>query len=258
MRILCLGDIVGSPGLTLVRHALPDWRKELAVDFVIANAENIADGSSTHPRGARRLQRAGCDVLTNGDHAWRKECFQETCTYDYVLRPLNCMRNSPGRGCAVYECGETKIAVINILCQLFMKSCDNPFDALDDALADVGDADIIICDVHGEATSEKAALAHFVDGRVTAVFGTHTHVPTADERILPEGTAFITDVGMCGAHHSIIGRSIEPVVYGMRTGQQTRFTLATEDVRLSGIVLTINDETFACESIERVCLRETV
>jgi 2',3'-cyclic-nucleotide 2'-phosphodiesterase len=249
-RILCLGDVVGKPGMQGIKRHLRDWRRQLAIDFVICNAENAVDGSGVTPAAAKLLLASGCDVLTSGDHAWKRNDFITCCEDPRILRPANFPDGGPGQGWGSYALGETRLGVINLMGQVFTRACDNPFRLAECALAAVADCPLIVVDMHAEATSEKAAMGYFLDGRVTAVFGTHTHVPTADEQILPKGTGFITDIGMCGPHHSIIGRKIEPVVEALSTCQQRMFNVATKDPRLNGVVIQI--ERGRCVGMERV------
>ncbi|MFW5828642.1 MAG: TIGR00282 family metallophosphoesterase [Planctomycetota bacterium] len=252
LRILCLGDVVGKPGVQGIRRQLPAWRRELGADFVICNAENAVDGSGLIPSTAKHLVHAGCDVLTSGDHIYKRPEAQSCLAKPEVLRPANFPDGGPGRGWDAYDCDGHRIGVINLMGQVFMRPCDNPFRLVESAMADLSDCELVVVDMHAEATSEKAAMAHFLDGRVSAVFGTHTHVATADEQILAGGTGFITDIGMCGPHDSILGRRTDAVVTAMSTWQQRPFTVAKADVRLNGVLFTCAGR--ACTHVERVRL----
>lgn len=255
LRILCLGDVVGAPGVQAIQHYLRDWRRELAVDFVICNAENAADGSGLTPALAKRLRKGGCDVLTSGDHAWRKSDILTCINAPHILRPANFLEGSPGRGWAAYECGDQRLGVINLMGQVFTRPCDNPFRLAEQALIELADCRHIVVDIHAEATSEKISLAYYLHERVSAIFGTHTHVATADARILRERCGYITDVGMCGPHESIIGRRIEPVVEAMATAQHRPFMVATGDVRLDGVVFSLDRASGHCTAIAPCQLR---
>ncbi|MBU1657251.1 MAG: TIGR00282 family metallophosphoesterase [Candidatus Omnitrophica bacterium] len=208
MRILFLGDIVGKPGRTIIKKLLPDLRKDESIDLVVANGENAAAGSGLIPRLADELLESGIDVLTSGDHIWKKRDI-----YDYLkvsgrlIRPANYPEGAPGRGSTVVDTASgKKVAVINIIGRVFMDAVDCPFARVKKEIKTVSKlADIIIVDLHAEATSEKIAMGWYLDGEVSAVLGTHTHIQTADERILPKGTAYITDCGMTGPNDSVIG-----------------------------------------------------
>ena len=209
MKILFIGDIVGSPGREAIKNLLPELKKDYGLDFVIANAENAAGGSGITAKVAEELFDYGVDVLTSGDHIWKKrEIFEIINQEERILRPLNFPSGAPGRGYGVFKVkGGLKVGVINVNGRVFMDALECPFKttrAARDELAK--ETNIIIVDIHAEATSEKVALGWYLDGKVSAVLGTHTHIQTAVERILPEGTAFLTDAGMTGPYDSVIGR----------------------------------------------------
>ncbi|HVP65122.1 MAG TPA: TIGR00282 family metallophosphoesterase [candidate division Zixibacteria bacterium] len=265
MRILFVGDIFGRAGRTIVFDHLPAMVRSRNVDLVIANAENAAGGFGLTPQIAEEFFDLGIDVLTTGNHVWDKreliDYFNASENEPYspakrVLRPANYPAGSPGVG--MYE-GTTRAgvpyAVINLQGRVFMTNIDDPFRKADQLLAQTT-ARIIFVDMHAEATSEKVALGWYLDGRVTAVIGTHTHVPTADERLLPNGTAYQTDVGMTGPYDSVIGVQKEAIVNRFLTGMPSRFEAATGNVRLCAVQIDCNPETGRATTIERVMLQE--
>ncbi|MCM8765775.1 MAG: TIGR00282 family metallophosphoesterase [Candidatus Omnitrophica bacterium] len=256
MNILFIGDIVGSPGRNAVKLLLPQLKREFNVDFVVANGENSAGGSGITPKICMELFDYGIDVLTSGDHIWRKKEIFEIIDRDpRLLRPLNLPNLSPGRGSGVYPVKDKalNVAVINLLGRVFMEPVDCPFQKVQGELERIShQTKIIIVDMHAEATSEKMAMGWYLDGLVSAVLGTHTHIPTADERILPQGTAYITDVGMCGAIDSVIGRKIEAVLKRFITAVPQRFEVAEENVNLQAVLLNIDETTGKSLAIERI------
>jgi 2',3'-cyclic-nucleotide 2'-phosphodiesterase len=255
IRILFLGDIVGEPGRSAVMRAVPVFLKERGVDFVIANGENAAGGRGITGRITIDLLRSGVAVITTGDHIWDQ---RETATYistePRLLRPLNYPLGAPGEGSLVLETAKGKVAVVNLQGRTFMQPIlDNPFPA---ALAEVErlrqETPVIIVDMHAETTSEKIAMGRLLDGKVSAVFGTHTHVQTADERILPGGTAFICDVGMCGPDDSCLGRDFQPIVKRFLDGLPGHFPVAAGQVRLCGAVVDVDEASGKTIRIARV------
>lgn len=254
MKILFIGDIVGNPGRDAVRTLLPGLRQEFGLSFVIANAENAAGGSGITGRVAEELFDAGVDVLTSGDHIWKKsEIFEVIENQPRILRPVNFPEGAPGRGAQVFRAGEHSIGVINVQGRVFMDPLDCPFKASRSAVEALAkDTKVIIVDVHAEATSEKVALGWYLDGSVSAVLGTHTHVQTADERILPLGTAYLTDVGMVGSADSVIGRRVEDVLARFITALPTRFEVARDNVQLQGAVVDVDEATGRSRSIIRI------
>jgi metallophosphoesterase (TIGR00282 family) len=255
MKILFIGDIVGSPGREAVKILLPQLEKEHGLDFIIANAENAAGGSGITSRVAEELFTSGIDVITSGDHIWKKrEIFEIIDKEARILRPINFPAGAPGRGRGLFQTKKgLKVGVINIQGRVFMEALECPFQTsrqAQEALAK--DTNIIIVDIHAEATSEKAALGWYLDGKVSAVLGTHTHIQTADEKILPQGTAYITDVGMTGPFDSVIGRKVEDVLARFITCVPTRFEVAVENVHLQGVVLEIDANTGKARSIVRI------
>jgi 2',3'-cyclic-nucleotide 2'-phosphodiesterase len=254
VRILFVADVNGRPGRMAVEGRLPSLREELDVDFCVANGENIADGVGITPKLADKLLAAGVDVVTLGNHVWRR---REIAPYlsgsDRVIRPANLSAESPGRGLTVAPARDgTRVAVVNLLGDLFMRPSVAPFEVVDDLVEEATrETPVIIVDLHAEATSEKIALARYLDGRVTAVFGTHTHVQTNDARVQPGGTAAITDAGMTGPHDSVIGVVAEKAIERMRTAMPVRFEVAEGDVRLEGVVVECDGSGRAtsCEAI---------
>ncbi|TFG50764.1 MAG: TIGR00282 family metallophosphoesterase [Candidatus Brocadiia bacterium] len=238
MNILCIGDVVGRPGRRILADKLASLVKDLDIDCVIANAENAAGGSGITPQIYDKLLKYGVNLITLGDHAFRKREIIETLeSNDNIVRPANLSPYAAGKGSAVYKA--SKGPVIGVACligRIFMKPADCPFNAADKIIPQLKQkCDIIVVDMHAEATSEKIAMAYYLDGRVSCVFGTHTHVMTADEKILPKGTAYITDVGMTGPHDSILGRKAESVIKSFRTQLPVPFEIATGDVRISAV-----------------------
>lgn len=255
MNILFIGDIVGSPGRGAVKELLPGLKKEYKLDFVVANAENAAGGSGITARVADELFDSGVDVLTSGDHIWKKkEIFEIINQNERILRPINFPLAAPGKGSGVFTAGNgKKIAVINVQGRVFMEALECPFRTTREEVEKISrETKIIIVDIHAEATSEKVALGRYLDGKVSAVFGTHTHIQTADEKILPAETAYITDVGMTGPYDSVIGRRVEDVLERFLTLVPVRFEVADGDVQLHGAVVEIEDKTGRANSIVRI------
>jgi 2',3'-cyclic-nucleotide 2'-phosphodiesterase len=236
--ILFIGDVVARTGRRVVRDALPGLREELAIDFVVANGENAAGGIGITPREADELFAAGVDVITLGNHAYRhREVWPYLDEREHILRPANFLATQPGRGTCVVERDGASLGVVNLSGNLFMQAGSPALVAIDDALREVEGADHVLVDMHAEATSEKVALGWYLDGRVTAVVGTHTHVPTADARVLPGGTAYITDVGMTGARGGVIGVRREQSIAVMRTHMPQRYDAASEDPWLNAVLI---------------------
>ena len=255
MRILFIGDIVGKPGREALRILLPQLAKKYKVDFSIANAENAAGGSGITPRIAEELFGFGLNMLTSGDHIWkRKEVLEILDSEMRILRPANYPPGSPGRGCGIIETKKGKtLGVINLEGRVFMSTLDCPFKCAKAAIEELKEkTPVILVDIHAEATSEKIALGWFLDGMVSAVLGTHTHVQTADEKILPGGTAYITDLGMTGPYDSVIGRKVEQILARFLTQMPVRFEMAQDNVQLHGVVLDIDEKTGRARSIERI------
>jgi metallophosphoesterase (TIGR00282 family) len=253
VRIVFVADVFGPPGRAAVEARLPALREELRADFCVVNGENAADGRGITPRIADRLLAAGADVITLGNHVWARPGIGDyLATSERVIRPANLAAGSPGRGLAVVPAADgTAVAVVNLLGQLFLEVFVGPFEVLD-ALVDEAreQAAVVLVDFHAEATSEKVAVARLLDGRVTAVVGTHTHVQTAEARIQPGGTAAITDAGMTGPHDSVIGVEADLAISRMRTGQPVRFRPAKGGVRIEGVVLDCDADTGQATAIE--------
>ena len=259
LRALLIGDVVGGPGRRIMTQKLSDLRKACAADFCVANAENASGGSGLTRANAREVFDAGVDVITMGDHVWkRKEIIQVIETEPRLLRPQNYSPLAAVSGMGIYTLpGGQNIAVLNLIGRVFMKPADCPFRAADDALRQLAPhTPNILVDMHAEATAEKIAMGWHLDGRVTCLFGTHTHVQTADERVLPKGTAFICDVGMTGPYDSVLGRRRDRVLKATLTQMPASFDVARGDVRISGAVVTFDPDTGKAESIERVHVRE--
>ena len=261
MRFLFIGDIVGKPGIDIVKAVVPRLRIERSLDFVVANAENATNGSGCLPSAYRAIRAAGVDLVTLGDHVYRKsDIIKVLMSEADVCKPANLPATAPGReyACCTLADG-TRVAAFCLLGRTFMRPADDPFVAADRVLAQLaGQADVIIVDAHAEATADKYALGHHLAGRVTAVLGTHTHIPTADEQLLPGGTAFICDVGMTGPYDSILGRRTDRVLHHARTCLPTPFDVAEGDVRLGGAIVEFDRETGRATAIERLCVREAV
>lgn len=259
VRILFIGDVMGEAGRDAVARHLPRLRESLGVDFVIANGENAAGGFGITGKVAEDLFQLGIDVLTSGNHLWdRKEIVPYLRESTSLLRPANFPAGVPGRGDGIFTArGGARVGVVNLMGRLFMKSIDCPFRVGERVVESLrASTPLVVVDFHAEATSEKQALAGFLDGRVTAVIGTHTHVQTADEGILAGGTAAITDVGMTGPHDSIIGVERGPAIDRFLNGLPNRFTVAKGDVRLSAALVTADAATGRATAIERISVRD--
>ena len=257
MRILFIGDVVGAPGRQAVEERLPALRADLGADFCVLNGENAADGVGITPKLADRLLGVGADVITLGNHTWRRaEIASYLARSDRVIRPANFPAGAPGRGLVVAAGSEgTDVAVINVMGSLFLEVAVNMFEVIDQLVEEArARTPVVLVDVHAEATSEKVALARWLDGKVTAVLGTHTHVQTADARIQPGGTAAMTDAGMTGPHDSVIGVVAELAIRRMRTGMPVRFETAQGGVRIEGCVVDCDPATGRATAIAPVRL----
>ena len=255
MKILFIGDIVGEPGRNAIESLVPGIVKKNNISCVIANAENAAGGSGITPKIAKELSAYGVDVITSGDHIWkRKEIIDFMEEQSNVLRPLNYPKEAPGAGSIIVEldCG-VKIGVINLVGRVFMQAVECPFrTSLEEVKRIKKITPNIFVDIHAEATSEKIALGWHLDGLVTALMGTHTHVQTADEKILPKGTAYVTDVGMTGPFDSVIGRKKDQILTRFITQMPARFEMAEDDVWLNGVIVDFDEKTGRATSIERI------
>jgi len=258
MRILFIGDVVGEPGCLFTRKKLAAIKKQYEADFCIINAENSAKGNGVTPYSADYLLDSGADALTLGNHAMRRAE-----VYDYldnprnpIIRPYNMHRSVPGRGTIILSRGAKKLGIFNMLGVMYMDSVSNPYDAADEALKYFEKEGVknILLDFHAEATSEKKCMGYYLDGKVSAVLGTHTHVQTADERILPGGTAYITDTGMTGPVNSVLGVKTENVLGKMRTGMPARFDTADGRSEMNCVIVETDDNTGRAISIERLII----
>jgi len=257
IRVLLIGDIVGKPGRTVLKDKLPAFIEANRVDFVIANGENAAQGSGITENLFREIVQTGVDCVTCGDHVWRRAEILGVLERDKrLLRPLNYPVEAVGRGMGVYETRSgVRIGVATLVGRIFMGPADCPFHAAQRAVDSLKvESPVTFVEIHAEATSEKMALAWKLSGQVSCVFGSHTHVPTADERILPEGTAYITDIGMTGPYDSVIGRDKENVIYKFETGMHAPFNVATGDVRLCGALVRVESVSGRATGIERVMI----
>lgn len=258
MRILMVGDVVGRPGRYFFMEKTPELRRQKNIDMVVVNGENAAHGKGLTPNIFEELTRGGADVVTTGNHIWdNSTVLQIIDTEPFLLRPANYPEDTPGKGFCIYPLGKKKIGVINMAGRTFMQPpMDCPFRLIDKILNFIEkDCDVILVDFHAEATSEKLAFANYLDGRVTAVVGTHTHVQTADERILPKGTAYISDLGMVGAENSILGMAIEPVIKRFITGRPSKFEVAEGAAVYCALLIDINDKTNKAVKVERIFIK---
>ena len=252
MRILMIGDVVGQPGRKALRTLVPELRREYALDLVIANGENSAGGFGITPDTAQELMQSGVDVITSGNHIWKHKEIEEYINQEWpLIRPANYPPGTPGRG--YISLGQA--VIVNLMGRVFMNTLDCPFRAADRILEEVngaGSPKVIIVDFHAEATSEKQAMGWYLNGRVSAVLGTHTHVATADGRILPNGTAYVTDVGMTGPHNSVIGSDVENVVDRFITQMPGRLTVPSGPAILNSVLVDIDEGTGTATDVQRV------
>jgi len=261
LKTLFIGDVVGKPGLRILSKFVPDYKKDNKYDLICVNGENAAGGFGITQKSALKLKRYGCDVITTGNHIFdRKEELEEVLKLEYVIRPLNYEESFPGKGFTIIEIEGKKVAVINVQGQTFMPKepkTKSPFETLKECVEKLLDiTPIIIVDMHAETTAEKIAMRYFMDGRISALIGTHTHVQTADEIISPGGTAYITDVGMTGAFDSVIGMQSEPIIQKFMGNKDESFKLAKEDVRMNAVEIEIEDNTGRAKSIRRIQIGE--
>ncbi|MGL4606440.1 MAG: TIGR00282 family metallophosphoesterase [Eubacteriaceae bacterium] len=254
MRILILGDVYGRPGRTILKKEIFNLIKNNAIDFTIINGENASGGNGLTEKNARELLELPIDVITMGNHVWQQKDFTSSIEkFHQIVRPLNYPEPCPGNGLAFFEFKEKRICVLNLSGQIFMPSLDSPFKRIREVMTEVKEkSDIIIVDFHAEATSEKIAFGYYLDGFATAVYGTHTHVQTADERILPHGTAYITDLGMTGPLDGVIGVDKEIIIENMVSKRPVRFVTATGKIQINGIILDIDDKTCQAKDIKRI------
>ena len=260
IRLLAIGDVVGRPGRLILAEKLPGIVRERKIDLVICNAENVAGGSGITVNLFNKIRAAGVDVVTLGDHVYRKVEIVETMNRsERLVRPANLSRLASGRGHTVVQTpGGISVGVFTVLGRVYVPTmtCDDPFAAADRVIAEMGDkVKVRVGEIHAEATGEKVAWGHYLDGRVSFVFGTHTHVPTADAGLLPRGTAYITDLGMTGPYDSVLGRRKDMVIKAMTTNMPHPFDVATGDVRLCGAVVDVDETTGRATAIERLEVR---
>ncbi len=256
MRVLAIGDVVGASGVDYLRSVLPAFRRKEAVDFCVINGENAATSNGITPDLCEELFVSGADVITTGNHVFRrKELYDYLDDNEFVLRPANFPGSTPGKGVCIVDKGRFQVGVVNLLGTVYMEPVGNPFETVEKQLKELSSCKVILVDFHAEATSEKRAMGFFLDGRVSAVFGTHTHVQTADEQVLPKGTGYITDLGMTGTEQSVLGVKPEIIIEKFRTNMPARFAFAEGKAMLCGCLFDINEKTGACERVERVCIR---
>ena len=252
MKILAVGDLVGECGLNILKQTLPKIRKEKNIDFVIVNAENVASGMGITAKDFNELLKLKVDVITMGNHTWAKKDIFTFIDNPKLLRPANYSKGVVGKGIGIYECKNKKIAVMNLIGRTDMHVLsENPFTVAQELLDEVK-ADIKIIDFHAEATAEKIAMKYFIDGKATVLFGTHTHVQTADETILQKGTGYITDIGMTGPKKSVIGMDIDASIKRFETTLPEKYKVASGEAKLNGCIFEINDENCRVNKITRV------
>lgn len=254
MNILVLGDVVNSEGCDYLKRKLSAFKKLNAIDFCIANGENSADGNGITPDSADALFSAGIDFITTGNHTYRrKEIYNFLDENEFIIRPCNYSSKNPGKGSQIVDCGFYSVGIINVMGTMFMESLENPFYAVEREIEKLkGKTNIILVDFHAETTSEKKAMGFFLDSRVSAVFGTHTHVMTADCTVLKGGTGYITDIGMCGVTESVLGVDKDIIIEKFRFNMPQRFDKAKGDCQANGCIFTIDKSTGRCTGAEAV------
>ena len=254
VKILAIGDVVSSQGCDYLRDNLPKLKREHQADFVIVNGENSAVGNGITPKSAQHIFTSGADVITLGNHSLRRlEIADFLDENEFIIRPCNYHSSAPGNGSVILDKGKNRVAIINLQGAVYLDNIINPFDSIDDEIKKVKDdgANIIIIDFHAEATGEKKGMGFYLDGKVSAVFGTHTHTQTADEQILPNGTGYITDIGMTGPYYSVLGVTPEVAIQKMKTNLPVRFTNPDGPCTMEGVVIEIDDRTGKTTHIER-------
>ena len=257
MKILAVGDIVGESGVKKLKEELPRIKKEENIDFVITNGENSAGGMGINERNFNDILEAGTNVVTMGNHTWAKKDIFKFIDHPQILRPANYPKGVVGKGLGIYECKNKKIAVMNFMGRVDINILtENPFLLAKDMVNDLqGKVDIIVIDFHAEATAEKIAMARYLDGKITCIFGTHTHVQTADEQILPEGTAYITDIGMTGPKDSVIGMNAEASIKRFETTLPEKYKLAEGECILNAVIFDIDETNNKVTDIKRIYIR---
>ncbi len=255
MNILVIGDVVSDKGCEFLRAKLPGLKKLKSIDYCIANGENSAVGNGVTPHSAEYLFDSGVDFITLGNHAFRRhEVYEYLDSYGRIIRPANFHSSCPGKGYAKVDLGYAEMLIINLMGRVYMDDCDNPFDCVDEILSKEK-CRITLVDFHGEATAEKKAMGYYLDGRVSAVFGTHTHVMTADAEILPKGTGYITDLGMTGPVNSVLGVKPEISIGKIKTGMPARFDTADGECMINGCIFEIDKNTGLCTGTEPLNIR---
>ncbi|MBQ6265473.1 MAG: TIGR00282 family metallophosphoesterase [Clostridia bacterium] len=255
MNIFAIGDVVGQEGCEFLRKTLPAFKKLKGIGLTIANGENSAAGNGITPFSAEHLFASGVDLITTGNHVYkRREVYDFLDSRSDIVRPANYFKNNPGRGFTVIDKGSVQIGVINLAGMSYMDSAANPFETVDSILSQLENCRIILVDFHAEATAEKKALGYYLDGRVSAVFGTHTHVQTSDARVLDGGTAYITDLGMTGPEKSVLGIKPEIAITRFKTGMPSRFETAQGKCFMCGCIFEIDEKTGRALSAESVCV----
>lgn len=254
MKILAVGDLIGSAGIRKLKSVLPELRKKEGVDFVIVNGENSAEGMGMTEKNFKEILEEKVDVITMGNHTWGKKDIFKFIDHPKLIRPANYTKGVVGKGYNIYSCKDKKIAVINLIGRVDMNVLsENPFVIVKEIIENIQkEVDIIIIDFHAEATAEKIALGYYLDGKVTAVYGTHTHVQTADETILERGTAYITDIGMTGPKNSVIGMDVLASIKRFETTLPERYKIATGECIFNGVIFEVNDKTNKVINIKRV------
>ena len=256
LKILALGDVVSGEGVSYLEHGgrLRKLRERLGADLVIVNGENSADGNGITPESATRLYDCGADVITGGNHTWRrKEIHSFLDDEDFIIRPLNYPADAAGMGYVIVNVSSSRVLVLNVAGNVYLEPVTPPAEAVERVLKlEKGKYDLAVCDIHAEATSEKLFFGRYFDGRIAAVFGTHTHVPTADIQILPGGTGYITDLGMCGSQNGILGVKTECIIHKFTVRTPVKFEPATGNPELNGALFTIDEQTHRCVKAERI------
>lgn len=253
MNILVVGDVVSAAGCEFLRSVLPSYKKLKGIDLCIANGENSAVGNGITPTSANYLFDSGVDFITTGNHVYRRREFYEMLDErEDIIRPANFYKENPGRGYSIIDLGFLKVGIINLSGAVYMDKCENPFTTVDEILPKLSDCRIILVDFHAEATAEKRAMGFYLDGRASAVFGTHTHVLTADAGLLPKGTAYITDIGMTGVKHSSLGVKPEISIEWLKTGMPARFDAAEGACMMNGCIFEIDNKTGKVTGLEAV------
>lgn len=257
MRILAVGDIVGESGVRKLKELLPKIKRKENIDFVITNGENSAGGMGITEKNFKDILEAGTNVVTMGNHTWGKKDIFRFIDNEQLLRPANYPKGVVGKGVGIYECKGKKIAVMNFIGRVDINILsENPFIMAKEMVEEIRNkADIIIIDFHAEATAEKIAIARYLDGKITALFGTHTHVQTADEQILPQGTAYITDIGMTGPKNSVIGMDVEASIKRFETTLPEKYKLAEGECILNGVIFNVDDVTNKVTDIKRIFIK---